>query len=92
MVSGGVETFDRRDVPALEPGRGPDTRAYRRAVDEHGTGSTGADSTAVLRTGQIEDVSQRPQQGHVLWNVDRMVVSVDRESDFAHTRLPNRIT
>jgi hypothetical protein len=56
---------------------GQQTRPDRLTFEVHGAGTALAYSATKLRASQAEDIAQDPQQGHIRWDIDCMILAID---------------
>jgi hypothetical protein len=55
------------------------TRPNRLTIQQDRTGSALSDTTAKFRTFDVKFVSQRPKQGHLRFDIQRMTLSIHRQ-------------
>jgi hypothetical protein len=58
------------------------TRPNGLTIEQDRTGSALSDTTAKFRTFDVKFVSQRPKQGHLRFDIQRMTLSIHRQLHF----------
>jgi hypothetical protein len=58
------------------------TRPNGLTIEQDRTGSALSDATAKFRTLDVKFVSQRPKQGHLRFDIQRMTLSIHRQLHF----------
>jgi len=73
--------FDGGDFLAGCRGNWGHARAYGLAVEVYGAGTALCHAAAELSAGQVGDIAQGPQDGHVIGGVELFVFAVDIQGD-----------
>jgi hypothetical protein len=73
------ETFHSGDVGIARSGDWRLAGADRTTTNMHGTRAALADATSIFGAAQVEDVTENPQERHILWRVDRERFSINNE-------------
>src|SRR5687768_13443459 len=85
------QSFDSHDLGAVGFDSQHQARVHRVAVEQHGTCTTLACSTALLRSGQTGLIAQYLQEGMMRGGLERMRPLIDRELDpYSHHATPSR--
>jgi len=84
MISVYRETFDRGVVFPCGVGNGDLTRTHGSSVFMDGARPADTDPAPVLRAGQLQKVTQHPQQRHIRIGFDLMGPAVDLEGVLSH--------
>src|SRR5450830_610301 len=82
-----VQVVDAADaLPRHGTDRG-DAGTHRQSVDMHGAGTTQPHATAEFGPGITRHITDRPEQRHVLGDVQRMVLTVEFQGNHGHARI-----
>src|ERR1017187_3501511 len=76
-----ADRLDRRDGAILDRSDREQTGAYGIAVQVHGTRAALCDAAPKLRSGKPQQISQNPQQWHVVGGLYRQHFVVDPQID-----------
>jgi len=79
MGTFGRETFNGRHGPNAHGVNGDRAGSYRLPIKMHRAGTAEPGPAAVLGSGEVEDVPEDPEEGHVGRNVDAVATAVDQE-------------
>jgi len=79
MGTFGRETFNGRHGPNAHGADGDRAGSYRLPIKMHRAGTAEPGPAAVLGSGEVEDVPEDPEEGHVGRNVDAVATAVDQE-------------
>src|SRR5258706_7389174 len=77
---GFADAIDGRDRAAADRPDGQEARAHRNAVEVNGAGPALRDAAAEFRSGQTENVAQRPKQRHVICGVNSLYSAIDLQT------------
>ena len=74
-----IEPFDRGDLLAGERSSRRDASARRLAVDQHRAGAAGGDTATEFRAGELQVLTQIPEQGAIFLARILLFLAVDRK-------------
>ena len=70
----------------VSAGSGSQAAAHRLAIHMDGAGTAQSLTAAKARRGQAEQITQDPQQWHIINCVDRQRAAIDLELDLGHVK------
>lgn len=73
----GVQVVDGGDLPALRQAHRRDAGTGGLAVDMDGAGAAQAHAAAELGPGIADDVADSPEQGHILGDIELMILAIE---------------